>query len=532
MFVCSTCDRVWESTLRRCPADGTSLTHDSSMSLDSEIDGLTPIQVEDSTLRLEGITAPTGKVTTRARTDLLIEGMVVSEYEIVRVIGIGGMGTVYGARHPLIGKRAAIKVLHPKCCTDQSAIERFVQEAQAVNRIDHPNIVDIFAFGTLDDGRAYLVMEWLPGETLLEYLRRKRRLTPSEAISILVPLTRALEAAHAAGVIHRDLKPENVILVPDDEGIRVKLLDFGIAKLSTNDPGPRRTATGSPVGTPLYMSPEQARGLEIVDARTDLYALGVMAYTLVCGESPFEHEGSPVEILHAHINKPPPSPRALVRDLPEALERLILELLAKDPDARPGLTEARYRLRVLADNPFAAQLRSDPALQKITDRDRTPLPTLRLGPSRRWVLPALVCAAAALGVTIARVRTPLRATAQLTVPDVAEELVTTHHEVQRVVSEVRAPRPGTVVLVVAPRKATVVVDGKSIRLIDGRAELELLPGDHAIAAVAAGYLRVDKRVPVVAERVTPIDLQLVRPRSKRRVTNVDAVVDPFAGKTK
>jgi serine/threonine-protein kinase len=276
----------------------------------------------------------------------LAPGDCVGEYVIERRIGAGGMGTVYGARHPVIGKRAAIKILNARLTADDDALSRFVLEAQAVNKIGHASIVDIFGFGTLDDGRSYFAMEWLQGETLGERLQRGR-LTVREAAAILSPLCRALEAAHAAGVIHRDLKPDNVFLATDDDGWRVKLLDFGVAKLSSATAAVSRTATGVAMGTPLYMAPEQARG-ETVDGRTDVYALGLVAYAMVCGVSLFEDAGSAIEILAAHIARPPVPPRARVPDLPAAFEALILEMIAKQPDHRPAPSEIRGRLAAIA----------------------------------------------------------------------------------------------------------------------------------------------------------------------------------------
>ena len=328
-------------------------------------------------------------------TEELQPGMLVGDYRIERVLGVGGMGVVYGARHPVIGKRAAIKVLNARFCADQEGVARFLQEAQAVNQVGHANIVDIFAFGTLDDGRSYLIMEWLQGETLFERLDHSK-LSAVEAISILIPLTRALDAAHAAGVIHRDLKPENVILVPEDDTFRVKLLDFGIAKLSTPTMAASKTATGTAMGTPLFMSPEQAKGMS-VDARTDTYSLGVLAYLLVCGKTPFEDEETSIEILHAHICKPPPPPRDLTPDLPEDLERLILELLAKKPDGRPALSDVRRRLAAMAGSPFAVDTGVNlrvPAAE--LESDAVEVPARR---SRRWLAVAGL-GAIALAATI------------------------------------------------------------------------------------------------------------------------------------
>src|SRR6185295_8444177 len=332
---CTTCGRRSDQADTHCPHDGTLLVVGEARSMGE------PSPSATWSAQLLAVAAPR-----RAPDDELQPGVAVGEYVVERKIGVGGMGVVYGARHPVIGKRAAIKILNAKLSVDQEALSRFVLEAQAVNKIGHANIVDIFSFGTLDDGRSYFAMEWLQGESLGQRLARGR-LSSREAIVVLSVLCRALEAAHTAGVIHRDLKPDNVFLANDDEGWRVKLLDFGIAKLSnaTTSAGP--TATGVAVGTPLYMAPEQARG-EPVDGRTDVYALGLVAYAAVCGESLFQDEGSAVEILAAHINKPPPSPRVRVPDISRAFEQLILDMIAKRPGDRPHVVEVRQRLAAIA----------------------------------------------------------------------------------------------------------------------------------------------------------------------------------------
>src|SRR5262245_43041303 len=212
----------------------------------------------------------------------MVPGMLVGEYEIESVLGEGGMGTVFAATHPVIGKRVAIKVLRREMCANPESVSRFVQEAKAVNRIGHPNIVDIFSLGELDDGRSYFVMEMLRGEDLATRIRRAP-LSLDETCRVLDGLACALYAAHSKGITHRDLKPENVFLHHDAGVETIKLLDFGIAKL-VGDATPRleRTRTGSMMGTPRYISPEQARGVS-VEGTTDVYSLGALAYELVVG---------------------------------------------------------------------------------------------------------------------------------------------------------------------------------------------------------------------------------------------------------
>jgi hypothetical protein len=214
-----------------------------------------------------------------------------------------------------------------------------VREAQAVNRIGHPNIVDVFSLGELPDGRAYFVMEWLRGQDLKARLERAP-LTHGDACAILGDVARALDAAHTKGIVHRDLKPENIFLHQVDDAPRiVKLLDFGIAKLIVEHDPETRTQTGNIMGTPRYVSPEQARGLDI-DQRSDIYSLGVVAYEMLCGKPPFTGE-TPMDVVLKHLSEEPPALAERAPALPPALERIVMQSLAKDPALRPTLAELR-----------------------------------------------------------------------------------------------------------------------------------------------------------------------------------------------
>jgi serine/threonine-protein kinase len=239
------------------------------------------------------------------------------------------MGFVYGAVNTVIGKRAALKVLGRHVAADDM-IERFVTEARAVNQIGHPNIVDVFGFGTTDAGDKYMVMEWLRGESLVD--RMARPMTAAEICGVLLTIVDALAAAHAKGIVHRDLKPDNVFLLDDGRGPVVKLLDFGIAKLlGSDDQRAERTRTGYLMGTPAYMSPEQARGKD-VDHRSDVYSLGVIAFELFAGAQPFEHE-TPMDLVVAHLQEVPPAPSAVRADVPAGVDRLVLAMLEKNGGA-------------------------------------------------------------------------------------------------------------------------------------------------------------------------------------------------------
>ncbi len=282
--------------------------------------------------------------TTDVTSERLGPGMEIGGYLIESVLGQGGMGIVYAATHPLIGKRAAVKVLKPELSKEPAAVERFIREARAVNQIGHPNIVDIYDFGQLPDGRSYYLMDLLDGEPLRAKLKRGP-VHVSQAATVIDETASALVAAHDKGIIHRDLKPDNVFMV-DVAGRwpEVRLLDWGLAKLVRGG-GKFITVTGSVMGTPVYMSPEQARG-EQVDHRTDIYALGVMSYELLAGTVPFKGKSS-VDTMLAHQEEPVPPLAARVPDLPDELGQLIEAMLAKNADDRPTLAAVRAVLQRL-----------------------------------------------------------------------------------------------------------------------------------------------------------------------------------------
>ncbi len=262
-------------------------------------------------------------------------GRVINNYEIRAPLGEGGMGTVWLAEHAFIGRKAAIKVLRRMWCDDADMVARFLNEARAVGAIGHANIIDIIDVGHLEDGLPYLMMEHLEGETLAKRLQRPPRLALAEVLMIVKQAAAALAAAHTAGIIHRDLKPENVFLSSDAFGrTRVKLLDFGIAKLHDVTGAKPVDTTSGLLGTPTYMSPEQCRGGNVaVDARTDVYALGILLYQMVCGEVPFAGAAAG-EVLVMQILQAPRPPRELAPDLPAWMEAIVLRMLAKDPAER------------------------------------------------------------------------------------------------------------------------------------------------------------------------------------------------------
>ena len=265
-------------------------------------------------------------------------GERINNYQVRSILGEGGMGAVYLAEHPFMGRKAAIKVLRQELAEDRHLVERFMNEARAANAIHHPNIIDIIDVGLLPSGIPYLMMEFLEGESLAKRIDRDRRLPVADAVDVATQTASALQAAHGKGIVHRDLKPDKLFLVPDDGrpfGARVKVLDFGIAKLRGELSGSgAKTQTGSVMGTPPYMSPEQCRGItEEIDHRTDVYALGIILYEMLAGAPPFMSPGWG-EVVLMHVTKQPPPPRAKNPEIPAELEAVILKALAKPSGER------------------------------------------------------------------------------------------------------------------------------------------------------------------------------------------------------
>ncbi|HXU04032.1 MAG TPA: serine/threonine-protein kinase [Polyangia bacterium] len=263
-------------------------------------------------------------------------GHTIGNYRITAKLGEGGMGVVYLAEHPVIGKKVAMKAIHPELSKNSDVVSRFVTEAKAVNQIGHEHIVDIADFGNTSDGEFYFVMEYLQGESLSDRLRRENRLAAGSALSITAQIADALNASHEQGIIHRDLKPENIFLCVNRGAGRdfVKVLDFGLAKLTLSDQKvSHKTRTGSVMGTPYYMSPEQCEGKIEIDHRADIYSLGVLLFEMLTGKVPFGGDGYG-EIIVKHVTMPPPSVRSLNEELPEEIDLILYRALAKDRDQR------------------------------------------------------------------------------------------------------------------------------------------------------------------------------------------------------
>lgn len=297
-------------------------------------------------------------------------GTTIGNYHLDQILGRGGMGTVYSGEHVYIGKKVAVKVLHPQFAKYEDAVRRFLREARAASSINHPNIVDVTDFGPMPDGGVYFVMESLTGTSLEDLIDRKGALPLHRGINVANQMALALAAAHETGIIHRDLKPDNIMLIRkpgrrdlvrkvDGGGSSqlvvereadydfVKILDFGIAKvLGPEESPPSKTLAGAVFGTPEYMSPEAARGKE-VDYRADIYSLGVILFDMICGRPPFEATAA-ADVLAMQIRDDPPSPREIAPqyEITQEVEDLILRCMQKDPiDRYQSMDELREDLQ-------------------------------------------------------------------------------------------------------------------------------------------------------------------------------------------
>jgi serine/threonine-protein kinase len=472
---------------------------------------------------------------TAAETTEIAAGTTIGEYEVGKLLGTGGFGSVYAAVHPLIGKQVAIKVLTLRYSVDPAIVSRFVAEARAVNQIRHQHIIDIFSFGKLPDGRQYYVMELLDGEPLDRYLRGTGRLAATEAVEILHPIALALDAAHAAGVIHRDLKPENVFVARDAKGAPFpKLLDFGLAKLLGSDLDvDHSTNSGTMMGTPHYMSPQQCRGRG-VDHRTDFYALGVMTYLMVTGELPFVGDDA-VSIVFQQISDQPARPSDRVAGLSAEIDEAVLAMLAKDPEDRPdtaveaidalavavGIPELapggvlrnsakRFRSGRPSGTPIASKPGSASTLPAGSDPPVAPAPktmSLPVGEvtpppraKRTWI-GAAIAAAAVAGIVAWR----------LMATDAQPEPVATN----RAVPADAPARPDAPPPIDA---APPAVDVVTIRITDTPPNTSVTRADGVILGVAPGVVHVPRSDAV-------LELHLVHDGYQERVEKVQPLTD-------
>ncbi|HAF22780.1 MAG TPA: hypothetical protein DCK93_07660, partial [Blastocatellia bacterium] len=319
MLHCPKCGRHYSADFEICPDDQSPLQADATVSEPTPLDPLVGHTLDD-------------------------------KYLLEERLGIGGMGTVYRARHLLIDRPVAVKVLNERFVEDDAARTRFRREARAAGRLQHANAVTVTDYGQSQDGYVYLVMELLEGRTLRDVLAKEAPLDAARSVSLMLQISAAVAAAHEAGIIHRDLKPANVFIVQRAEvPAVVKVLDFGIAKLAAEaldeDEPMTLTQVGAMIGTPRYMSPEQCDGAALTPA-SDVYSLGVILYEMLTGTVPFSGS-SPLAIAMKHTSETPRSPRELVSSIPPALEQVVLHTLEKSPEDRPA-NAAEFREELLA----------------------------------------------------------------------------------------------------------------------------------------------------------------------------------------
>jgi serine/threonine protein kinase len=314
------------------------------------------------------------------------------KFEIIRLLGMGGMGAVFEARHLVTGKSLALKWLKAQTAEEQQGVARFVREAQAAGRVRHPHVVDVYDVGQHGDGH-FLVMELLRGESLSDLLER-RRLNLDEAVTLLVPAIQGVGAAHRQGVVHRDLKPDNIFLCHNEDGSiwGPKVLDFGISKVADTS-SPSLTQSGTTLGTPHYMSPEQIRGLSDTDYRTDIYALGVILYEALAGHVPFD--GESYGAIAIEIATASPTPLLHLRsDLPGTAGDIVAKAMARSPSERfQSADELASALLSLASHPGQRVSGTAPALGT-APRHVADVPQAESGPrpvqpapprSRKWL---------------------------------------------------------------------------------------------------------------------------------------------------
>jgi tRNA A-37 threonylcarbamoyl transferase component Bud32 len=331
----------------------------------------------------------------------LIGTVLAERYEIVRRIGEGGMGAVYEGKHTVLGRQVAVKVLLEKFLEKTELVARLLQEARLASAIGHENIVDVTDFGTTADGRSYVVMEFLEGESLAQVVMRDAPLAVDRCLRIARQVVSALVAAHDKGIVHRDIKPENVFLLRRGEQDFVKVVDFGVSKaVRSRDDGQdllRLTRTGMVLGTPLYMSPEQARGGDDVDVRADVWAVGVMLYECLTGEVPFRannYLGVISQVLTQEVQ--PPSKLRPELGIPPAVEAVVMRAMEKDRERRyQKMSDLERDLdRLMAGDPNVGISETAPALS--TEPKRT---------SARWHLGIFAVLVVGIGLAFTLART-------------------------------------------------------------------------------------------------------------------------------
>lgn len=460
-------------------------------------------------------------VSPTAVSDELAPGTPVGEYRVVEKVGEGGFGSVYLARHPVIGKDAAVKVLSLAHSRREDHVSRFMAEARAVNQIGHPNIVDIFSFGRLDsDGRLYFVMEYIEGETLEARVRRRDGLPPAEAMPILRAVARALQAAHDQDILHRDLKPANVLVAESDGEPLVKLIDFGIAKLLDQDVQ-HKTRTGTPIGTPQTMSPEQCLS-RALDVRSDIYSFGILCFFTLTGRMPFVGD-SQMDLMMMHMSEAPPAPSSVEPRLGAAVDGAVLSMLEKEPASRPAsVIDALAALAQAVEHPGAtiphtpsATLSSPPAPRAEAAPPSTggAIPKAPSPPLRKVALVGSALALGALATVLWRGESP---------PPRAEAVLP---------PSTPAPAPSTITLRFRsePPKAEVWRGDQQLGTTDGPLVLPRSDEPVRLSFRARGWIPLDRELSLRADQLVEVRLSpLVAPETPSPSTRYPSPPTPPA----
>lgn len=445
--------------------------------------------------------------------EFLAPGSAFGRYVIARLVGRGGMGAVYEATHTDLKKRVAIKTLHSRVSAAPDVRARFRREGESAARIRHPNVCDIYDVGE-EKGTPYLVMEFLEGNDLGRHLKRQGRLAPREMADLMLPVVCALDVAHSAGVVHRDLKPSNVFLAEGTHGERTpKLVDFGISKIVDDQGLDGLTATGAVLGTPYYMSPEQAHGGSEVDPRSDQYSLGVILYQCATGERPFRAD-SMYQILHKIVEGDFVSPSVVAPDIPPSLEASILRAMARDPNhrhetvldfGRTLLPFASPRVAALVEPalgrtepppPYTIEPSTAPALLR---EPLTPAPTIdpAVGTHPQLHVPQRfpMFAVAALGLLLGAVGlAALYFTGASPAPVVAVPLAERAPAAPSTPPAIEAPAPPAlpetypVTVDVSPESTTLTLDGEVVGVGHYEGRFEKDGTEHVLELSADGHI--------------------------------------------
>ncbi|KIG18639.1 serine/threonine protein kinase [Enhygromyxa salina] len=435
---------------------------------------------------------------------------IAGRYRIIRHLGSGGMGNVYLAEQTTIGKLVAVKTLSVELSRRKVLRERFLREARSASQIRHVNVVDITDYGSTEEGAPFIAMEYLEGEDLKQILHREGRLSFERARRFIVQICNALQAAHDQGIVHRDVKPANCFCV-EQSGTSdlIKVVDFGIAKTTTEGDSSELTKTGVIVGTAAYMAPEQARGDANVDSRADVYAVGVMLFRMLTGKLPYS-SNHPLGMITKHLTEPIPSLREFAPEakLSAAVERIVHKALAKD-------RELRWQ--------SAGELAR--ALEQIEE------PTATTGRRDVWVGVALAGVLAVAGLVFAVSQGHLTASASLTkteppgtqvVAPAKPEPVNEPTQPEPVDEPVDEPPSATVVVTLegAPAGAQVLIDDRVVGLADQPFTLDRSEATVSLQIVAEGYEPSAVVVVPVADLTVPVALEAEPEKAEKRVKKI------------